>query len=103
MKRLIRLSNYRAQVAIIAIRIAGRSAETMAELSDALLERMKMRCRAHFSIWFIANESRLVREFETNCVRNPFRCRHSDDKAEFDAFVVNDYKGERFAKQQGWV
>lgn len=91
MKDLLYTSNFRARVAITAIRVAGRTPELMAELRDGLFQRLYMRESAKFELWYLANETRLKREWETFVARHPFRCSSGSEQRDFDNFVSQQY------------
>lgn len=91
MKHLITSSNWRARVAIQAIRIAGREFHLMAELRDALNQRQSMRAQAKFSVWFVNWERRLRDAWRLYCARNPFRFQHGNDENQFNDFVMGEY------------
>ena len=92
MKTLIINSNWRARVALQVLKICGRSPELMAELRDALRQRLNIRECAHYSLWYAQNLSVLKMRFAWFCARHPFRCVQGSDETEFEKYCIAEYE-----------
>ena len=93
MKTLILNSNWRARVAIVALKSFGREPAMMAELRDALNQRSAMRAQAKFSLWYMRHEDAMRERFNVFIARHPFRFGLSSSlEKEWNDFVTGEYK-----------
>lgn len=91
MKKVILLSNYRLQVALITVRVLGRSPETMAEVRDALNQRRNMRRQARFAGWCIEREYALRQRFDCMVARCHLQTL-AGEQAAFRQFCLAEYQ-----------
>jgi len=92
MKQLLANSNQRARVAIITLRMCGRSPEMLAELRDALNQRRSMREQARFSLWYLKREANMRERFNVFVARHQFRFGLSKGlEREWNDFVTGEY------------
>lgn len=96
MRHLIQSSNERVKVALLVVRV-HRDGGTMAELRDALAQRRAMRDKAKFSLWFMANEERLLETFNRRLVRRELDHYTGNIERDFNTFIRSQLAQENLA------